>query len=175
MEKSCDCYVDIIKPADDEEFPVLLANRDIPRSVESITNMYSVPNSKEIDPNSVMAPFFILFFGLMLSDGGYGALLAIGSGIILKMFKLEEGMRGMKLMLYALFPQCCGVFFSEDVRYTQHTGVMVQSVEDPEMLLSFHYSWCNPIFVCSGMKAANLIRGKNIGRSIRLVSGTLHL
>ncbi|GAE87745.1 v-type ATP synthase subunit I [Acetivibrio straminisolvens JCM 21531] len=73
LEKSSDCFIEIIKPAEDEEFPVLLANKAIPSSVESITNMYSVPNSKELDPNAIMAPFLLLFFGLMLSDGGYGA------------------------------------------------------------------------------------------------------
>ena len=57
LEKSCDCFVNIIEPSEDEEFPVLLANNDIAKSVESITSMYSVPNSREIDPNTIMAPF----------------------------------------------------------------------------------------------------------------------
>jgi len=64
LEKSSDCYIEIVKPKEDEEFPVLLANRAIPSTVESITNMYSVPNCKEIDPNAIMAPFFILFSDL---------------------------------------------------------------------------------------------------------------
>lgn len=104
LEKSSDCYIEIVKPKEDEEFPVLLANRAIPSTVESITNMYSVPNCKEIDPNAIMAPFFILFFGLMLSDGGYGAIMTILATIILKVFKLEESTKKfMKLMVY------CGI------------------------------------------------------------------
>jgi V/A-type H+-transporting ATPase subunit I len=163
MEKSCDCYVDIIKPADDEEFPVLLANRDIPRSVESITNMYSVPNSKEIDPNSVMAPFFILFFGLMLSDGGYGALLAIGSGIILKMFKLEEGMKKfMKLMFYCgISTMLWGLLFGGWFGIPNIPALWFNPVDDPELLLSYSLLFgVIHIFVAFGVKAANLIREK---------------
>jgi len=163
IEKCCDCYVDIIKPADDEEFPVLLANRDIGRSVESITNMYSVPNSREIDPNTVMAPFFILFFGLMLSDGGYGALLAIGSGIILKMFKLDESMkRFMKLMLYCgISTMLWGFLFGGWFGIPNIPALWFNPVDDPEMLLSFSLLFgVIHIFVALGMKAANLIREK---------------
>ena len=37
-----------------------------------------------VDPNPVMAPFFILFFGMMMADIGYGLLMLLGSWLFLK-------------------------------------------------------------------------------------------
>ncbi len=99
-----ECIVEVKEPEQGEEFPVLLRNNGFVESTETITAMYSTPNSLEIDPNSIMAPFFVLFFGLMLSDAGYGILLALGTGFILFKYELEDGMRRfMKLLMYCGF------------------------------------------------------------------------
>ena len=37
-----------------------------------------------VDPNPVMAPFFIFFFGMMMADMGYGLLMIVGSLLFLK-------------------------------------------------------------------------------------------
>jgi V/A-type H+-transporting ATPase subunit I len=55
--------------------------------------MYSLPSSREIDPNAVMTPFFVMFFGLMLGDGGYGIIITLATGFLLWKFKLEEELR----------------------------------------------------------------------------------
>ena len=34
--------------------------------------MYSLPAYNNVDPNPLMAPFFILFYGIMMADMGYG-------------------------------------------------------------------------------------------------------
>jgi len=129
LEKSSDCYIEIVKPKEDEEFPVLLANRAIPSTVESITNMYSVPNCKEIDP----------FFGLMLSDGGYGAIMTILATIILKVFKLEESTKKfMKLMVYCgISTMFWGLLFGGWFGIPNIPAVWFNPTEDPELLLSF--------------------------------------
>ena len=163
LEKSCDCFVNIIEPSEDEEFPVLLANNDIAKSVESITSMYSVPNSREIDPNTIMAPFFMLFFGLMLSDGGYGALLAIATAIILKVFKLEEGTkRFMKLMFYCgISTMFWGLLFGGWFSIPNIPSLWFNPVDDPELLLSYSLLFgVIHIYVGLGVRAANLIREK---------------
>jgi len=163
LEKSSDCFIEIIKPKDDEEFPVLLANKAIPSSVESITNMYSVPNSKEIDPNAIMAPFFILFFGLMLGDGAYGAIMTILAGIILKAFKLEEGTKKfMKLMLYCgISTMFWGLLFGSWFGIPNIPAVWFNPVEDPELLLSYSLLFgAIHIYVGLGVRAANFIKDK---------------
>ncbi len=45
------------------------------RSMTCITEQYSMPAYDGVDPNPVMAPFFILFFGMMMADMGYGLLM----------------------------------------------------------------------------------------------------
>ncbi len=60
-----------------------------------VTEMYSLPAYDGVDPNPLMAPFFIVFFGVMLADMGYGTadgagLLALSGG----QYRPEEGDHG---------------------------------------------------------------------------------
>ena len=55
-----------------EDAPVLLKNNRFVRPVESITKMYALPGPKDIDPSGVMAFFYYVFFGMMLSDAAMG-------------------------------------------------------------------------------------------------------
>lgn len=157
--------IDIEEPGEDEEFPVLLENRGISETGEPVIRMYSLPSSREIDPNAVMAPFFIIFFGLMFSDGGYGLILALLSGIVLWRFKLEEDMRKfMKLMFFCgLSTMFWGLMFggwfgiSSLVKY----AVWFDMVGEPERMLSWSLLF-GVIHIYAGyaLKAANLIREK---------------
>lgn len=89
------------KAADGDDVPVQLKNNSVVEAFESITTMYSVPKYKEIDPTPLFAPFYILFFGMMLSDAGYGAVMVIGTTIALKFFNLEDEMRkSIKMFRY---------------------------------------------------------------------------
>lgn len=62
---------------DDPEVPVLIENGSFASGVEGITEMYSPVSNRDIDPNPVMAFFYYAFFGLMLSDAGYGILMVL--------------------------------------------------------------------------------------------------
>lgn len=76
---------------DEDEVPIKLKNNYFSRLFEVITRLYSLPNHREFDPTPLFAPFFMLFFGLCLGDGGYGLLL-IAVSFILKR-KLSENMK----------------------------------------------------------------------------------
>lgn len=69
-------------PAQTDATPIKLRNNFFARLFEPITRLYSLPNYCEIDPTAFFAPFFMLFFGLCLGDGGYGLLILL-AGIIL--------------------------------------------------------------------------------------------
>ena len=73
--KSKKLYYDISKPTAKDEVPVKLKNNSFARLFEPITEMYSLPNYKELDPTPYFAPFYMLFFGLCMGDGGYGLLI----------------------------------------------------------------------------------------------------
>lgn len=165
LESSYTVSVEIEEPADNEEFPVLLRNKGIAEAGEPVSGMYSLPNSREIDPNPVMAPFFILLFGLMLGDGGYGLILTAVTGFVLWRFKLEDGTRKFFKVLFfggiatifwgAMFGSWFGI--AELVPY----AIWFDMVAEPERMLSIALLF-GIIHMYAGfaMKAANLIRSK---------------
>lgn len=75
------------------DIPVLLENSSFSAPVEGITKMYSMPSKSDVDPTPVMSFFYYLFFGMMLSDAGYGLLMLIGTTIVLKKFRLDTSMK----------------------------------------------------------------------------------
>jgi len=85
-------------PDEDEDVPVLLENGKFSSPVESITKMYAMPSKSDVDPTPVMSFFYYLFFGMMLSDAGYGLVMVIGTVFALKKFRFEESMRKTLIM-----------------------------------------------------------------------------
>jgi len=88
--------------AQGEDVPILLKNNGVFSAFEPITAMYSMPRYKEIDPTPLFAPFYILFFGMMLSDAGYGVLMLLATGIALTRFNLDSDMRKTVRMFFYL-------------------------------------------------------------------------
>lgn len=71
-------YYDMEDPAYEDDVPVQIVNGKFTTLFEPILRMYSLPNYHDIDPSVFFAPFFMLFFGLCLGDGGYGLLVLLG-------------------------------------------------------------------------------------------------
>ncbi|MGL5959495.1 MAG: V-type ATP synthase subunit I [Bacteroidales bacterium] len=63
----------------DESAPVLLKNNSFSKLFEVITKLYALPRYTEFDPTPLFAPFFMMFFGFCLGDGGYGLLLLLST------------------------------------------------------------------------------------------------
>ncbi len=98
IEKKHTAVISGFEPAEDEDVPVLLENGSFSSPVEGITKMYAMPSKTDVDPTPVMSFFYYLFFGMMLSDAGYGVVLVIGTMIARKKFKLENSMRKTLIM-----------------------------------------------------------------------------
>ena len=90
------CFCEFIEPDKDEDFPVLIKNRKIVEPFGTITEMYSMPNPHTIDTNWAVGLFFFIFFGMMLSDAGYGIVLAAGG--LLGVVYLDTGYEIKRLM-----------------------------------------------------------------------------
>jgi V/A-type H+/Na+-transporting ATPase subunit I len=78
-----------VEPGPDEQAPVILKNPFWLKPFESVTTLYGLPQPSEIDPTPLLAPFFIVFFGLCLTDAGYGFVLALIMGLYLWKKKLS--------------------------------------------------------------------------------------
>ncbi|MCQ2475737.1 MAG: V-type ATP synthase subunit I [Clostridia bacterium] len=87
LEKNFNAAVTVSSTEDDEDAPTAFENKPFAAAVESITAMYSMPGKNDVDPNPVMSIFYYLLFGIMLSDAGYGLLMALGCGFA--KFKLK--------------------------------------------------------------------------------------
>ncbi len=93
--------VELESPGEEDEVPVLLHNNKFTEPVEGVLESFSYPGKKEIDPTPIMACFYYVLFGLMLSDAAYGFLMAAGCGLALWKFKnMEPGLRKSLRMFF---------------------------------------------------------------------------
>ena len=91
-QKVCDLLVGVCcawelndpGPEEYEHVPVKLKNNWFTRPLNMVTEMYVYPAYDGLDPNPLMAPFFILFFGLMMADMAYGLIMLLGGWFLLK-------------------------------------------------------------------------------------------
>ncbi len=100
-----DCVIDVDDLKEDEEAPTILANNAFSSSVEGVLESYGLPHKGEFDPTTIMSFFYVFFFGMMLSDAAYGAIIAIACFIVLKKFpRMGEGMhKSLKMFMF------CGI------------------------------------------------------------------
>lgn len=87
--KGFDCAWELTEP-DPEDYPnvpIKLKNNKLTRCMNTVTEMYSLPAYDGVDPNPLMAPFFIIFFGVMMADMGYGLLMMLGTQFMLRKTK----------------------------------------------------------------------------------------
>ena len=72
---STDIELQMNDPAPDEEPPSLLNNGDTVKPFNILTELYSSPTYRGIDPTPLLAPFFWIFFGMCLGDAGYAIVV----------------------------------------------------------------------------------------------------
>ncbi len=96
------CTVDVEEIKEDEEAPVLLKNGKISTPAESVLESYGLPKKGEIDPTKIMSFFYIILFGMMLSDAAYGLIVFGACFIMIKKFpRMGEGMKkAISLFMY---------------------------------------------------------------------------
>ena len=97
--------VDYEEKKEGETEPTLLRNNKFSRNYEPVLASYGLPQHGKVDPTTIMSFFYMFFFGMMLSDAGYGLLMVIGCGIaLLKFPRMAQGMKKMITMFF-----WCGV------------------------------------------------------------------
>lgn len=87
------CAIEFSDPGEDEKPPTLLKNNKFNAPFEAVINLFSLPDPHGIDPTFIMAPFFVCFFGMMVSDAGYGIVLGLLAAAMLHFMK-PRGMMG---------------------------------------------------------------------------------
>ncbi len=96
-----------VSPLDeDDPGPTLLRNNKFSESVEGVLESYGLPTKGHVDPSFIMSIFYVVFFGMMFSDAGYGIIMLAVCGIVLLKYgkTLAEGMHKMVKLFF-----WCGV------------------------------------------------------------------
>ncbi len=66
----------------EDKIPVKLRNNKFSKLFEPISELYSLPDYKELDLTPFFAPFFMMFFGFCLGDAGYGLLFLTVASVV---------------------------------------------------------------------------------------------
>ncbi len=149
IEKITDVYyLGFEDPSEGDAVPTVLKNSRLITPYEAVTNLYSLPAYGTIDGTPLMAPFYFIFFGMMLSDSVYGAVLALGAWAFLKYIKPRGMMENLaKVLLMGgistifmglLFGTCAGVSWPVIFRGTalENTFPLIDSSADPIAMLA---------------------------------------
>ena len=100
-EKYPQIEITVSPPRKGEKVPVVLENSKAIQPFEVVTDLYGRPVYGSIDPTPYLAPFFALFFGLCLTDAGYGIVLVALSWLAMKKLKMgPAGKRFFRLIGY---------------------------------------------------------------------------
>lgn len=105
INEICDCELEIEDLKEDEDAPVMLKNGKIASALEGILESYGLPHKGEIDPTPIMTVFYIILFGMMLSDAAYGILVSAVCFIALKKFPRMPESLNKSLRLFGY----CGI------------------------------------------------------------------
>ena len=92
-------HIEMREPESGEDIPVDFNNSGLISPFEFVTTLYARPVYWENDPTPLLAPFFIIFFGLCVSDGGYGITLALLALWLMRKMPEGGGRQLMKLLL----------------------------------------------------------------------------
>jgi len=93
LEKYGEIDIKIIEKEKEEIPPVVYRNNKVVSPFELLVNLYSPPNPKEVDPTPFLMPFYAVFFGICLTEAGYGLLIMLFSFLGLILLKPKNGMR----------------------------------------------------------------------------------
>ncbi|MEW6244556.1 MAG: V-type ATP synthase subunit I [Bacillota bacterium] len=138
-------------PAPGDSVPVVLKNHPLIEPFEVVTNLYGFPKYGEVDPTPLLAPFFFVFFGLALTDAGYGIMLSVLSYLALTRLTLvPSGKKIFRLLLLGgistiIFGALTGSWFGDAfdllppylgfLQTFRHSITLFDPISDPLLML----------------------------------------
>ena len=164
------CAWETAEPQEDEEPPVLLKNPKFMEPINMVTEMYSLPAYRGIDPNPLIFWFYIFFFGFMFADVAYGIIIWAVSFLITKKFRPKFTMGYMfRLGQYlGITTTICGFFtggfFGDVIPKFAESMLGITTDQFPMWLQTF----CNGIIV-------NPINDPMLVLVIAICIGVVHL
>ena len=184
LQEKYEVVVEFSEPEEKDDVPVILHNNKFAEPVEGVIESYSLPGKGEIDPSMVVATFYYVLFGLMLSDAAYGLIMVAGTAYCLTKFKnMEDGMKKfMKMFMYcgistAFWGFMFGSFFGDAVNVIATTffnrpdirlaPIWFEPVSLPMKMLVFAFVLgIIHLFTGLGIKFYSCVRSGNLANGI---------
>ncbi|MEX1026950.1 MAG: V-type ATPase 116kDa subunit family protein [Candidatus Paceibacterota bacterium] len=134
IDRSTHAFVlEHLETKEGEEPPVAIENPKSFRPFESVTRLYGVPGYRDLDPTLFLSGFFFIFFGLCLTDVGYGIFLSTVTGLIMLLYRVPDALKQLLKLLFlgGIASILVGLFFGG------YFGVDIAHM--PSVLRSFAY------------------------------------
>jgi len=107
-------YIGELAIDDDAKVPVEYENPSFASPTQVLMDIYARPRYSELDPTLMVAIVYPIFFGLILGDVGYGAILLALSFGLRKFLKGDEGRMLLSVLTYSSISSIIfGVLYSE--------------------------------------------------------------
>lgn len=141
-EKTDTAILAVRNPEPGEDVPVLLHNNGPIENFEVVTNLYSTPKKKDLDPTPFLSPFFFIFFGICLGDVGYGLILTLLTVYISRNIRLEgKGKQLVNLLKMGgisaiFFGILSGSYFGDLIKLP---ALWFNPLDDPMRMLFFSF------------------------------------
>jgi len=159
-------YLEIEEPTDieiNEEIPTKLKNHAVVKPFEMLTEMYSLPKYHEVDPTPWFMPFYFVFFGMMVADAGYGALMLIATTVALQTILPRVTERFMRFFQILAIPTIMwGLIYNSFFGFSLGYTPILSTSEDviSILILSIIFGVIQ-IFIGLGLAAKENIKAKN--------------
>ena len=160
--------IEIRDPLPEEEPPVALRNITPVVPFESVIEGFAMPAYRSMDPTITMAPFYALLFGMMLSDAGYGLLMAIAIPLLIRLKQPGKSSRKTLGLLFfsgiatilcgAVYDTWFGFNFMKDVLHMQP---LLDPIGNPMPVM----------LVCMGIGVIHLFAGLACGMYLNVKRG----
>ena len=161
-------------PIEGEEPPSVVKNSKFVKPFEEVQTLYSRPAYGTIDGTPYMTPFYILLFGLMLSDTGYGILLMLGSLLYIKKKKPTGMSAGISRVLFwgglstIIWGVLTGSFFG--ITRTDTSGGVFTIIGQFFDRIGIFPAWIDPmknsmamLGLCFGLGVLHIVAGYIVG------------
>lgn len=179
LNEKVDSNIELLDVDEDEVVPTYTKNNKFVSNFETITNMFSVPNPNELDPNPIMSFWYWLIFGIMMGDVGYGLVMVIFFSLFNKLKKPKGDFKKLiNVFKYSgissiIFGVLLGSFFGASFDLLnmigklfgndQLTSVIFDPINDPLPMLVLSIA-IGVVHIISGLilKIINEIRRKEV-------------
>jgi V/A-type H+-transporting ATPase subunit I len=164
-------FIDTGKPEQVEEPPTRMRNPGPLKPFEVIVNLFGTPKYREWDPTPIIAYFFAIFFGIMLGDVVYSALLILFARLGLRLLVDDPKTEGFKLFQRIIYISG-GVGLIIGLLTGSYLGDFYRflGIESPILAQGIHQMFSDPVLFIQFSIVMGLVH-VNIAHALALIRG----